>query len=198
MKDQDGKFDKIIGNIFNNKSAPAFTNINGDEIGSCFAIQQYSKIPTKFCPKIALKANIVRDTEWESTEHDITLCVVPILDPIPFGKNIESISFDDLFIKEMSSISIEHGFWAKLMSNVIEQAERDSEVKTILKRLVKSTDKQNRDPVAQPQKGLGPTPSPSWPLSSILPSLAKNPSQASNAQRIFCPEPHSRLRQRNF
>jgi hypothetical protein len=46
----------------------------------------------------------------------------------------------------MSLISIEHGFWAKLMSNVIEQAKTDSKVKTIVTRLVESSDKQNRNP----------------------------------------------------
>jgi hypothetical protein len=146
MKDQDGKLNWIIGHIFNDKSAPAFTKIDGDEIGSCFAIQQYFKIPTKFCPKIAHKTNIVKGTEWESTEHNIALCVVPVLAPIPFGKNIMSISFDDSFIKEMSLISIEHGFWANLMSDIIEQAKTDSKVKTIVKRLVESSNKQNHDP----------------------------------------------------
>jgi hypothetical protein len=46
----------------------------------------------------------------------------------------------------MSSISVKHRFWAKLMSDVIEQAKTDSKVKTIVKRLVKSSGKQNRDP----------------------------------------------------
>jgi hypothetical protein len=77
--------------IFQTKSDPAFTKIDGDEIGSCFAIQQHSKIPTKFCPEIALKANIFKDREQEFAEHDIALCIVPILTPIPFGTNIESI-----------------------------------------------------------------------------------------------------------
>jgi hypothetical protein len=110
VKDQVGKLNRIIGNIFNDKSAPAFTKIDGDKIGSCFAIQEYSAIPTKFGPDIVLEVNIVKDTEWASAEHDIALCVVPNLTPIPFGKNIESISLDDLFIKEMSTISIPQTF----------------------------------------------------------------------------------------
>jgi hypothetical protein len=95
MKDQDGKLERIIGNFYNEKSAPAFTKIDSDKIGSCFAIQQHSKIPIKFCPEIALKTNIVKDTEWEFAENDIALCIVSILTPIPFGKNIKSTSFDD-------------------------------------------------------------------------------------------------------
>jgi hypothetical protein len=154
VKDQVGKLEGIIGNIFNKKSAPAFTNIGGDEIGSCFAIQQHSEIPIKFHPKIALKVNIIKDTEWEFAEDDIALCVVPVLAPIPFGKYIEFISFDDSFIKEMSSISIEHGYWAKLMSNNIEQAKTDSKVKTIVIRLVKSSNKQNCDPCCVATKGF--------------------------------------------
>jgi hypothetical protein len=42
------------------------------------------------------------------------------------GKAITSIYFDDVFIEEMDTISKEHGFWAKLMSDIIEQAETDS------------------------------------------------------------------------
>ncbi len=100
MKDRDGKLKGIMGDIFNKKSAPAFTKFDSDKIGSCFAIKKHSKIPTIFCPKIALKANIIKDTEWEFAEHDIAFCVIPILVPIPFGKIIKSISFDDLFIKK--------------------------------------------------------------------------------------------------
>jgi hypothetical protein len=153
MKDQVGKLEGITGNIFNEKSATAFTKINCDEIGSCFAIQQHSKIPIKFCPNIALKANIVKDTEWEFAEDEIALCVVPILAPIPFGKNIES-TFNDSFIKEIILISVEHGFWAKLMSNVTEQAKTDRKVKTIVSRLVKSSVKQNRNPCRVVMKGF--------------------------------------------
>jgi hypothetical protein len=63
VKDQDGKLKGIVGNIFNKKSAPAFTKISSDDISSCFAIQQHSEIPIKFCPEIVLKANILKDTE---------------------------------------------------------------------------------------------------------------------------------------
>jgi hypothetical protein len=63
VKDQDGKLKGIIGNIFNKKSAPAFTKIDGDKISSCFTIQQHSEIPIKCFPEIALEANIVKDTE---------------------------------------------------------------------------------------------------------------------------------------
>jgi hypothetical protein len=54
----------------------------------------------------------------------------------------------------MSSISVEHGFWAKLISNVIEQAKTDSKVKTIVTRLIKSSNKQDRDPCHAATKGF--------------------------------------------
>jgi hypothetical protein len=53
----------------------------------------------------------------------------------------------------MSSISIEHGFWAKLMSD-IKQAETANKVKTIVTRLVKSSDKQSHDPCRVATKGF--------------------------------------------
>jgi hypothetical protein len=64
----------------------------------------------------------------------------------------------------MSTISIEHKFWAKLMSNVIEQAETDSKVKTIVTRLVKSINKQNSDPCRTATRGFRTNTFPIWPL----------------------------------
>jgi hypothetical protein len=74
--------------------------------------------------------------EWENALKDIFLCVIPNIAPFPFGKTISTIYFDHTFIKEMDTISKEHGFWAKLMTVVIKQAETESNVKTIAKRLI--------------------------------------------------------------
>jgi hypothetical protein len=74
--------------------------------------------------------------EWENADKDITLYVIPNVAPLPFGKTISSFYFDNAFIKEMDTISKEHGFWEKLMTDIIKQVETESDVKTIAKRLI--------------------------------------------------------------
>jgi hypothetical protein len=52
----DGKFAGFIGNMFNKGSAPAIITIDGNEVGSCFAIKYFNGIPEEFCPEIPLKS----------------------------------------------------------------------------------------------------------------------------------------------
>jgi hypothetical protein len=83
------------------------------------------------------------------------MLVIPNLSPLPFGKKIEQTSFDDAFIKEMATISKDHGVWEKLMSEVIDQAVTNkSDVPTIAKRLLDSSGMRNRDPCRAASKGF--------------------------------------------
>jgi hypothetical protein len=110
VKDNEGKLIGITGNMFDKGSTPAFTNLNSDKIGSCFAIQSFDVVPKKFCPETLLQANIVKETDWEKAMTEIVLIVLPTVVPLPFGKEIESTSFDDSFVEEMEKISSKHGF----------------------------------------------------------------------------------------
>ena len=101
----------IIGNMFDESSSPAFFKINKDEISSCYAIRDFNLVPAEFRPKIALQANLVKDTDWDDA--------IPTLALLPYGKEMKSAILDDGFIKEMKGISNKHGFWAQTMSNVI-------------------------------------------------------------------------------
>ncbi len=198
MKDWDGKLKGIIGNIFNKKSAPAFTKIDGDKIGSCFAIQQHSEIPTKSCPMIVLEANIVKDTEWEFAEHDIALCVVPIL---PLSPLVKILSLFLLMIRSSkkwarSPLSTNFGLNKCLMS--LSKPRQSARLKPSLQYLSNAATSKTTFPATRPHKGLGPTPSLIQPLLSLLPSLAEDSLQSKRFSKIiFCPEPHSCLRQRN-
>ena len=66
--------------------------------------------------------------------NDIALCALPSLVPIPFGIQIESCYYNEAFIDEMKKISPEHGFWAKIFTDVIEQTETDSDIVSIVQR----------------------------------------------------------------
>ena len=102
------EFISIIGNMFDESSAPAFFKIDKDEIGSCYAIRDHNLVPTKFQPKIALQSDSVKDTDWEDAQMEIALIAIPTLVLISYGKEITSTTLDDIFIEEMKSILLEH------------------------------------------------------------------------------------------
>ncbi len=64
---------------------------------------------------------MVKDTEWEAATKDIALIVLPTLAPLPFGRDIESSMLNNDFVEEMGKITVEHGFWAKMMVDAFEQ-----------------------------------------------------------------------------
>ena len=99
----------IIGRMFDEGSTPAIIKIDDDEVGSCFAVQTFDNVPEKLCPEIPLEADTVKETDWEKASNEIASISIPTLVPLPFGKEIESTSFDEAFIEEMSKISSEHG-----------------------------------------------------------------------------------------
>jgi hypothetical protein len=96
---KDGTLEGIIGNMFIEKCTPAFFKIDGDEIGSCCAIQKHEDIPSEHRPEMPLQADIVKGTNYENYPHEISMLVIPNLSPLPFGKKIEQTSFDDAFIE---------------------------------------------------------------------------------------------------
>jgi hypothetical protein len=111
---------------------------NKDEIGSCYAIRDFNLVPVEFLPKIALQADSVKNTDWDDANMEITLIAIPTLAPLPYGKEMKSAILDDGFIKEMKGISNEHGFWAQMMRDVINQFKVDNHTKTVLKRMISS------------------------------------------------------------
>ena len=90
VKMDDGTLIGLIGNMFDEKSTPAFIKIEGDKIGSCYVLQESSKVPNKYCPEIPLKADMIVNTVRGESEADLAMCVFPILAPIPFGVEIKA------------------------------------------------------------------------------------------------------------
>jgi hypothetical protein len=155
IKDNKGKLIGIIGNMFDKGSTPAFTRIDGKEIGSCFAIQSFDVIPGKFCPETPLQADTVKETNWEKATTEIVFITLLTVVPLPCGKEFESTSFDDSFVKEMEKISSKHGFWARTMTDVIEQAETENDNHTIVGRLLSSRGlTRQHDPICTATKGI--------------------------------------------
>jgi hypothetical protein len=107
-------------------STPAFLKIDNDEVGSYYVIREHIKVPAEYRPEIPLQADLSKDTDWEGATNKILLIAIPTLIPLPYGREIESTTFDDDFAKEMQKISSKHGFWAKTKSNVINQVETDT------------------------------------------------------------------------
>jgi hypothetical protein len=138
--------------MFNEGSTPAIITIDGNEVGSCFAVEYFNGIPEEFHPKIPLE---VKDTAWEIAMQDITLITLLTLVPIPFGTYVESTIFHDAFMEEMNKILAEHGFWAKAMSDVFKQALLNEDSVTIVERLMSSkTSSKPCDPTCATTKGI--------------------------------------------
>jgi hypothetical protein len=151
----DGEFAGFFGNMFKEGCTPAIITIDGDEVGFCFAVKYFNGIPQEYCPEIPLKVNMVKDTAWENAEQYITLIALPTLVPIPFGTDVESTTFDEAFMEEMTKISAEHGFWAKTMSYVFEQALLNKDSLTIAERLMSSkASSKLRNPTRAATKGI--------------------------------------------
>jgi hypothetical protein len=149
------EFECLLGNMFDESSSPAFFKIDSDEIGSCCAIIEHPKIPPEFRPEIPLQSDSVKDTDWEDAQMEIALVAIPTLAPIPYGKEITSLTLDENFVAEMSTISKEHGFWAQTMRDVVEQHEVDNHTETVLKRIIESVPaSSSRDQARAATKGL--------------------------------------------
>ena len=119
--------------MFDEGSTPAFVMIDGDNIGSCTTIQVYTDIPTIFCPSIPLLADLVKDTVWEEAKKEIALIVIPNAAPLPYVRDIKSTILDNDFIEEMQAISVEHGFWVKMMNDAHKQYAGDYDTLEVVK-----------------------------------------------------------------
>jgi hypothetical protein len=160
------------------KCTPAFFKINGDKVGSCYAIQNHKEIPSEHWPDMLLQANILKGTNYKYYPHEISMWVIPNLSPLPFGGKIKQTLFNNAFIEEMATISKHHGMWAKLMSEVINQAVTNkSNVPTIAKRLLNLSGTRNRDPCCAASKGFKsatiPTSAPFVEISTLCQTFPK-------------------------
>jgi hypothetical protein len=54
----------------------------------------------------------------------------------------------------MEKLSEEHGFWARIMNLAIEQADTESDITTIVKRMLDAKTSTNRDPCHAATKGF--------------------------------------------
>jgi hypothetical protein len=145
----------IIGNMLEEESTPAIIKIDGGEIGLCFTIQIFEDIPKNFRPEIAIQSEMLKESKWANAMKNLALVVIPTLALFPFGKEIESTMLDDDFIKEMTNISPEHGFWAKMMADAFIQEDSDHDTTPIITNLNNSkASSRGRDPCCAATKNF--------------------------------------------
>jgi hypothetical protein len=153
--DDGGNHLGIIGNILNDGSIPTIIKVDGNDTGSCFMIQNFVDIPNIFCLEIPLLADSVKNTKWEEANKEISLIIIPTLALLSYGANIKPTVLDDNFIEEMQQLSIEHGFWAKIMVNVHEQYASDFVTSLVIKNLtIVSMTSTRQDPCQAATKGF--------------------------------------------
>ena len=86
---------------------------------------------------------------------EIALTAIPTIAIIPFGKEITSTTLDENFIEEMKNISKEHEFWARTMSDAIDQHELNNDMDIVLKKMIDTVPASTScDPARATTKGL--------------------------------------------
>jgi hypothetical protein len=118
---------------------PPFLKIDNEKVGSCYAIREHNRVPTEYQPETPLPAELVKEIDWEYATNKILLIPIPILVPLPYGREIESTTFSNGFAREIQTISSKHGFWAKSMANVINQVETKNHTEKVFNKISSST-----------------------------------------------------------
>ena len=130
-----GKLEAIVGNIHDMKSTQSIFKIEGDEVGSCFAVETYENIPTNLLPEHPLSPEAVNGTCYQEVNDDLSLVALPNVAPMPYGFDIKSSELDEDFINEMEKISVNHGFWARQMYNAFDQHDKDNGTEQVVENL---------------------------------------------------------------
>ena len=124
-----GKLEAIVGNIHDMKSTQSIFKIEGDEVGSCFAVEMYEDIPTNLRPEHPLGPEAVKGACYEEVNDELALVAIPNVAPLPYGFDIK------YFINEMEKISDNHGFWARHMYNAFDQHDKDHGTEEVVEKL---------------------------------------------------------------
>jgi hypothetical protein len=136
-------------------SISVIIKVNGNDIGLCFTIQNFADIPNIFCPENPLRADSVKNMEWEEANKEIALIIITTFALLPYGTDIKSTILDDNFIKEMQHLSFEHGFWAKMMVDTHEQYTSDFDASSVIQNLTTASMTSTRhDPCQAATKGF--------------------------------------------
>ena len=130
-----GKLEAIVGNIHDMKSTQSIFKIEGDEVGSCFAIEKHENIPMNHRPEFPLGADAVKGTCYEDADDELALVALPNVAPLPYGFEIKSVELDEDFVEEMKKILDNHGFWAQQMFNAFDQHDKDHGTELVVENL---------------------------------------------------------------
>ena len=130
-----GKLEAIVGNIHDMKNTQSIFKIDGDEVGSCFAIEKHETIPENHRPEVPLGVDAVKSTCYEDAEDELALIALPNAAPLPYGFKLKSSQLDEDFVDEMEKISDDHGFWARQMYNAFDQYDKDHGTEQVVENL---------------------------------------------------------------
>ena len=130
-----GKLEAIVGNIHDMKSTQSIFKIEGDEVGSCFAIEKHENVPMNHRPEFPLGADAVKGTCYEDADDELALVALPNIALLPYGFEIKSVELDEDFVEEMKKISDNHGFWAQQMFNAFDQHDKDHGTELVVENL---------------------------------------------------------------
>jgi hypothetical protein len=164
-----GKLEAIVGNIHDMKSTQSIFKIEGDEVGSCFAIVKHETVPTNHRPENPLSADAVKGTCYEDAEDELTLIALPNAAPVPYGFDLKSSQLDEDFVEEMKKVSDDHGFWAEQMYNAFDQYDKDHGTEQVVENL---TNMIKNEPLTRNRKLLNASKSATKNFSTVIHAAA--------------------------
>ncbi len=118
--------------------------------------KNHLEIPLAIRSEIPLPAELLRDTSWDEVPKEIALAVFPNMVPIPFGAVIpDGVTPGNEFFEVFQAISTEHGKWAKLITEQIEQSKSNNDHVTIFRRIIDERIlRGERDPARAATRGI--------------------------------------------
>jgi hypothetical protein len=119
IKNGKGKLLGIIRNIFDKGCTSAIVKIDSDEIGSCFALQNFDNVTKEFHPEIPFTVNIVKETDWEKQQRRSPSLLSLPMSLFHLAKKLSQPLSMMIFLSKCKKSA--HGFWAKMMSDVLNQ-----------------------------------------------------------------------------
>ena len=113
-RDDDGIITKVICNLRNESNR--FFPVSVDPPAAFPALCSRDDIDESIRPKLTLTKKLLEGSDWEDTDKDLSLLLIPTMIPLMFGQTLPDTSVtDDDFVDKMSQLGPSAAVWAKTL-----------------------------------------------------------------------------------
>ena len=115
-RDDDGIITKVICNLRNESNR--FFPVSVDPPAAFPALCSRDDIDESIRPKLTLTKKLLEGSDWEDTDKDLSLLLIPTMIPLMFGQTLPDTSVtDDDFVDKMSQLGPSAAVWAKTLKH---------------------------------------------------------------------------------